>query len=176
MPPSTEVRSVGGFTLLEVLVALTILGVAVVSLIELSSQSLRLIKTSADYQQAAVLADRLATASVPNDEAVEQGQEGAFQWERRTALVQVPEEMLPKEALPGREPPKLFVVTIDVRWGRDQSLELATLRTPIAPPPSPAGASSPVGGTQPNAPTTQATQNPPNTLFPTATPPKMGQQ
>ena len=169
MPPSTAVRSAGGFTLLEVLVALTILGVAVVSLIELSSQSLRLIKTSADYQQAAVLADRLATGAVPSDETVEQGQEGGFQWERRTALVQVPEELIPKETVPGREPPKLFLLTIDVRWGRDQSLELATLRTPIAPPPTPAGAASPAGGLLPS---TQTPQNPPATLFPTTTPPR----
>jgi type II secretion system protein I len=173
MPPSTGVRSADGFTLLEVLVALTILGIAVVSLIELSSQSLRLIKTSADYQQAAVLADRLATGAVPSDETVEQGREGNFQWERRTALVQVPEELLPKDTVPGKEAPKLFLLTIDVRWGRDQSLELATLRTPIAPPPAPAGAASPVGGVPANSPTTQ---NPPGTLFPTTTPPQMGRQ
>jgi type II secretion system protein I len=173
--PPTGVTSDGGFTLLEVLVALTILGIAVVSLIELSSQSLRLIKSSSEYQQAAVLADRLATGAAPNDETVEQGQEGNFQWERKIALVQVPEELLPKETVPGREPPKLFVVTIDVRWGRDQSLELATLRTPIAPPPSPAG-STPVSGAQSRTPTTQAQQNPPGTPFPTTTPSPMSQQ
>ena len=41
-----------GFTLLEVLVAMAVLGIAVVSFIELSSKSLRLVKTSGDHQQA----------------------------------------------------------------------------------------------------------------------------
>ncbi len=126
-----------GFTLLEVLVALAILGVAVVSLIQLSSQSLRLVKTSGDYQQAALLADRIATQSEPTDEGVDTGADGPYQWERRVSLVPMPDELQPKETIPGREPPKLFAVTIDVRWGRNQMLELATLRTPTTPPPAP---------------------------------------
>ena len=121
-----------GFTLLEVLVALTILGLAVVVLIELSSQSLRLVKTSGDYQAAMVLADRIATETQPTEEAVESGEEGAFRWERRISLVPVPEELKPKETIPGREETRLFSVIIDVRWGRDQVVELATLRTPIS--------------------------------------------
>lgn len=129
---SLRTRPEAGFTLLEVLVALTILGLAVVVLIELSSQSLRLVKTSGDYQAAVVLADRIATETQPSEEAVESGEEGAFRWERRIALVPVPEELKPKETLPGREETRLFSVTIDVRWGRDQVVELATLRTPIS--------------------------------------------
>ncbi|HEV8437049.1 MAG TPA: prepilin-type N-terminal cleavage/methylation domain-containing protein [Methylomirabilota bacterium] len=128
-----------GFTLLEVLVALTILAVAVVTLIELSSQSLRLVKTSGDYQQAVLLASRIATDTQPGDEGVESGEEGPFQWERRIALVPLPEEIAPKETLPGREPPRLFAVTIDVRWGRNQLLQLATMRTPTSSPTVPAG-------------------------------------
>jgi type II secretion system protein I len=149
MHGSARARAPAGFTLLEVLVALTILGVAVVSLIELSSQSLRLIKTSGDYQQAVVLADRLATSTQPSDEAVDQGEEDGFRWERRISLVPVPEELLPKETVPGREPPKLFAVTIDVRWGRNQSLELATLRTPITVPAAPGKGQTTSGTAQP---------------------------
>jgi general secretion pathway protein I len=149
MSASARSHAQAGFTLLEVLVALTILSVAVVSLLELSSQSLRLIKASADYQQAVVLADRLATSTQPSDEAVDQGEEAGFRWERQISLVPVPEELRPKETVPGREPPKLFAVTIDVRWGRDQVLELATLRTPVAVPPLPGSAESPSGTVQP---------------------------
>jgi len=123
-----------GFTLLEVLVAMTILAVAVVSLIQLSSQSLRLVKTSGDYQQAVLLADRIATETRPSDEVVDTGQEGPYQWERRVSLVPVPDEVQLKQTIPGREPAKLFAVTIDVRWGQNQSLALATLRTPTVPP------------------------------------------
>jgi prepilin-type N-terminal cleavage/methylation domain-containing protein len=50
----------GGFTLLEVLIAFAILAVGVVSLIQLTSQGLRLLKVSGDHQQAVQLADRLA--------------------------------------------------------------------------------------------------------------------
>ena len=39
----------GGFTLLEVLIAFTILAVGVVSLIELTSQGLRLLRVSGDH-------------------------------------------------------------------------------------------------------------------------------
>jgi prepilin-type N-terminal cleavage/methylation domain-containing protein len=129
---SRRTRRDAGFTLLEVLVALTILGLAVVVLIELSSQSLRLVKTSGDYQAALVLADRIATETQPSEEAVESGEEGAFRWERRIALVSVPEELKPKETVPGRDEARLFSVIIDVRWGRDKVVELATLRTPIS--------------------------------------------
>jgi prepilin-type N-terminal cleavage/methylation domain-containing protein len=129
---SLRARPEAGFTLLEVLVALTILGLAVVVLIELSSQSLRLVKTSGDYQAALVLADRIATETQPSEEAVESGEEGPFRWERHIALVPVPDELKPKELIPGREETQLFSVVIDVRWGRDQVVELATLRTPIS--------------------------------------------
>jgi general secretion pathway protein I len=123
-----------GFTLLEVLVALTILALGVVTLIQLSSQSLRLVKVSGDYQQAAQLANRIVTQSAPTDEGVESGQEGRFQWERRTSLVPVPDELLPQQTVPDKEPPKLFSVTVAVRWGEKQSLELATLYTPTTGP------------------------------------------
>jgi general secretion pathway protein I len=127
-------RTEAGFTLLEVLVALAILGLAVVTLIELSSQGLRLVKTSGDYQQAVRLADRIAGDTKVSEEGIDTGEEGSFQWERRISLVPLPEELEPKETVPGREPVKLFAVTIDVRWGRNQLVELATLRTPTSSP------------------------------------------
>jgi prepilin-type N-terminal cleavage/methylation domain-containing protein len=140
-----------GFTLLEVLVALTILALGVVTLIQLSSQSLRLVKVSGDYQQAAQLANRLATESAPTDEGVESGQEGRFQWERRTTLVPVPDELQPEQTLPDKEPLKLFTVTIAVRWGetQSQSLELATLYTPTTGPALPQAVPGTVTTTNP---------------------------
>jgi general secretion pathway protein I len=143
-----EAPTEAGFTLLEVLVALAILGVAVVTLIQLSSQSLRLVKTSGDYQQAVLLADRIAIQAQPTDEGVDTGEEGPYQWERRVSLVPMPDELEPKETIPGREPPKLFAVTIDVRWGQNQMLELATLRTPTTAPAAPGSLTSPGTGFQ----------------------------
>ena len=84
-----------GFTLLEVLVALTILGLAIVTLMQLSSQGLRLLSLSNDYQQAVLVADRVARATDTLREGVVGGQEGRFLWERRVALVPVAEELTP---------------------------------------------------------------------------------
>lgn len=133
------------------------MSLAIVTLFQLISQSLRLVKTSGDYQQAVFLANRIATETQPSEEAMESGEEGPFHWERRVSLVPLPEEFQPKETIPGREPAKLFAVTIDVRWGRNQVVELATLRTPTGTPPTPAE-SQPSTGSGVQQPTTPGTR------------------
>lgn len=113
-----------GFTLLEVLVAMTILGIAIVALMQLSSQGLRLLHLSDDYQQAVIVADRIARATDALAEGVDAGQEGRFQWVRRITVVPVPEELTP-----GAGPQlRLYALSVGVRWGRDRTLELASLR------------------------------------------------
>jgi len=127
-----------GFTLLEVLVALLILGLAVVSLIQLSAQGLRLVKVAGDQQQAVLLAERLARATEPLAPGVQSGQEGAMTWERRVAPVGVPDELSP----PSGPPPELLALTVTVRWDAGRSLELASLRlAPRAAPDAPTEAS-----------------------------------
>ena len=123
-------RTDAGFTLLEVLVAMVILSVAVVTLIQLASQGLRLLKVSSDYQEAVLLADRVARAGEVSIEGVETGQEGRFNWERRATLVAVPEDLAPV----GSASPRLLALSVAVRWGAGRMLELATLRVaPNAP-------------------------------------------
>jgi general secretion pathway protein I len=117
-------RTSAGFTLLEVLVAMVILSVAVVTLIQLASQGLRLLKLSSDHQEAALLADRLVRASDASVEGVESGQEGQFSWERRASLVAVPDELAPASGAP----PRLLSLSVAVRWGSGRTVELATLR------------------------------------------------
>jgi prepilin-type N-terminal cleavage/methylation domain-containing protein len=113
-----------GFTLLEVLVAMTILGLAIVTLMQLSSQGLRLLRLSDDYQQAVLVADRIVRAVDVPQEGVVGGQEGPFQWERRVALVPMPEELTP-----GAGPkPLLYSLSVSVRWGGSRTLEVASLR------------------------------------------------
>jgi type II secretion system protein I len=131
-PPSSPRGSSRGFTLLEVLVALTILAVAVVAFMQLSSQGLRLLHLSGDYQRAVVVADRLARTTEVLGEGAETGQEGRFQWERRVRLVPVPEELTPGAG------PKLhlYALSVAVHWGRNRTLELASLRT-VAEAPGP---------------------------------------
>lgn len=113
-----------GFTLLEVLVAMTILGLAIVTLMQLSSQGLRLLRLSDDYQQAVLVADRLVrTVEVPQ-EGVEAGQEGPFQWERRVALVPMPEALTPAAG----PKPLFYSLSVAVRWGGTRTFEIASLR------------------------------------------------
>jgi type II secretion system protein I len=114
-----------GFTLLEVLVALTILALAIVTLMQLSSQGLRLLRLSDDYQQAVLVADRLARSVDGLEVGVQAGREGRFEWERRVALMPMPEELV---AGSGPEL-RLYALTVAVRWGGRRTLELASLRT-----------------------------------------------
>jgi len=123
-------RADAGFTLLEVLVAVVILSVAVVTLIQLASQGLRLLKLSSDYQEAVLLADRVARVGDATIEGVETGQEGRFNWERRATVVAVPEDLAPI----GSASPRLLALSVVVRWGTGRALEVATLRlAPAAP-------------------------------------------
>jgi general secretion pathway protein I len=134
----------GGFTLLEVLIAFAILAVGVVSLIQLTSQGLRLLKVSGDHQQAVQIADRLARDTQVNAEdetskpIVETGEEGGFTWERRVTRVALPEELEPKTPVPGKEVPGLYAVAVAVRWGHNHMVEVATLRAPTGPAATPA--------------------------------------
>ena len=107
---------------------MAVLGVAVVAVLQLSSQSLRLIRVAGEHQDAAQLGDRLLRAITPDAEQVDTGAEGDFSWERRVTAV----EVNPDLTSPGVAPPRLFSVSVLVRWGRNQAVELATLRT--APP------------------------------------------
>jgi type II secretion system protein I len=117
-----------GFTLLEVLVAMAILSLAVVTLIQLTAQGLRLLKLSGDHQEAALLADRLAREVTGMAEGVEAGQEGVLMWERRVVEASVPPDLDP----PSGPTARLLALTVIVRWGLHRAVEVATLRT-IAP-------------------------------------------
>ena len=117
-------RRDAGFTLLEVLVAMVILSVAVVTLIQLASQGMRLLILSSDYQEAVLLADRVARGGEAPVEGVETGQEGRFNWERRARLVAVPDDLAP----PGSTSPRLFALSVVVSWGAGRTLEVATMR------------------------------------------------
>ena len=123
-------RADAGFTLLEVLVAVVILSVAVVTLVQLVSQTLRLLKLSSDYQEAVLLADRVTRAGEVSIEGVETGQEGRFSWERRATLVAVPDDLAPV----GSASPRLLALSVAVHWGTGRTLEVATLRLAPANP------------------------------------------
>ncbi len=132
-------KTSGGFSLIEVMVATLVLGLGGVTLLQLSSQGLRLLKVSDDQQQAALLADRLLRAPEPAAEGVQRGREGAMTWERRVDRRESPEALLP----PSGPAPELRALTVTVRWGTGRSLETASLR--LAPPALDPGRASEIG-------------------------------
>jgi general secretion pathway protein I len=127
--------SEGGFTLIEVLVAFTILGFALVALLDIFSTGMKNVKVSEDYVTATALAEsKLASVGVvdPLVDQVQTGKvDGRFQWEssvRRIAVGQT-----------GRFEPLVepYQVTVTVYWGnRDdgRSVALTTLRVGVARP------------------------------------------
>ena len=114
-----------GFSLLEVLVALVILSLAIVTLIQLSSRGLHLLRLADDYQHAVLLAERVARGGDVVAERVDSGREGFFRWERRVVAVLVPEAL---DSGAGTAP-RLYALSVAVRWGNNHQLELASLRT-----------------------------------------------
>jgi type II secretion system protein I len=116
-----------GFTLLEVLVALAVVGIAVAGVLQLASQSLRLLRLTSEHVAAVNLADRLAREATPQGEDAEHGDEGPFTWERRVSPVETPREL----DRPGGQNPRLVTIAVAVRWGANRAVEVATMRTEV---------------------------------------------
>jgi prepilin-type N-terminal cleavage/methylation domain-containing protein len=146
-----------GFTLLEVLVALAILGLAVVASIQGFAQGLRLLKLSGDNQRAMLLADQKTREVVKFEEGMEEGVEGDFRWSRTTTLIPAP-ELTP---LTGEPLWNVWQVLVRVQWDERRFLDLSTMRTlprhadalVVATPPGTPGPGQPGAG-QPGRPQT----------------------
>jgi len=114
-----------GFSLLEVVVALAILGIAIVTLIELFSASLRSTKESSDYTTALIharsLMDEAFAAPSPEEMSGSFEFEGGFRAERTVTEVPVAAEGEAEggegEVAEGKEPPyRLYEITVAVTW------------------------------------------------------------
>ena len=114
-----------GFSLLEVLIALAILGTAVVAAIQGVSQGLRLLKVSGDQQQATAVADQKAREIVSLVEGVDSGSEGRFAWQRVTRVVETP-ELTPADSAPKW---RVFEIAVAVTWDDQRRVDVTALRT-----------------------------------------------
>jgi prepilin-type N-terminal cleavage/methylation domain-containing protein len=171
-------RRDAGFTLLEVIVALAILGTAVVASIQGFAAGLRLLKLAGDHQHAILLADQKMREVTKLEEGREDGTDGPFTWERTTQLVPAPELATTSAVPPGLAPgvaaptttlaePKwrVYRIEVKVKWEK-RSVELATLRTePVQKPKAttpgtPTTATSPLGSPSPTFPQSTLTPRP----------------
>lgn len=135
----------GGFTLIEVLVALAILSMAVVASIQGFAQGLRLLKLAGDHQNAMLLADQKMREVVEPKEGREQGTEGLLSWERTTRLLETP-DLTPAG---GASRGKVYEIDVRVSWEAKREVEVRTLRlvTPETGEGAIIGTGTPLGGT-----------------------------
>src|SRR5262249_60235587 len=108
-------RRDGGFTLLEVLVALVVLATTVVAVLQLFGGGLRLARNAGDHAEAALLASaKLADLDPgPLTEGTSEGTTGPYRWTRRATLDPslLPMEPATPQALRTRRPRGTRVVT-----------------------------------------------------------------
>ena len=114
-----------GFTLLEVLIALAILGTAIVASIQGFSQGLRLLKLSGDHQDAVLLADQVVREITQPSEGQEENTTGRFHWVRTTKLLEAPDLTPASAPLRG----KVYEIAVTVKWDQTRQIEVTTLRT-----------------------------------------------
>jgi hypothetical protein len=123
-----------------VLVALAILGLAVVAAIQGFAQGLRLLKLAGDHQEATLLADRRAREVVTPEEGRQDGVEGAYRWERTVRALAAP------DLAPGGTPPRwrVYEIAVRVTWDERRQVEVTTLRTvPVSATGEPLGPTGP---------------------------------
>lgn len=128
-----------GFTLIEVVVALAILGISLGLAMRLISASLHKVRLIAEHSSAVALADSKMSELLLDDEAAQPGElVGVFDENYRwRALI---EELPPEEVDSPQVLTKLLRIRLDVYWldrGREQAYSLETLK--IVPNPQFAG-------------------------------------
>ncbi len=127
-----------GFTLLEVMVALAILGIGIVTVLELFAGSLRLGVKASRYTQATIYAQNVMSRLFVQD-ALDDGEEsgelpGGYAWRARVQEIHPDENR--SRLQPNRQSPTdlfhLKEIEVSVRWSEGnggQNLVLRSLRT-----------------------------------------------
>ncbi len=120
-----------GFTLLETLTALTILSIALVSLLQAQATGLRAASSAELYAQARILGQSLLAQSVSgagDRPRPMQGRHGPFKWSIKVSRAGQPVTSKDPEAVW-----RLHHVRVTIAWDRSRSIELDTLKLARAP-------------------------------------------
>jgi type II secretion system protein I len=124
--PLPRGRHAPGFTLLEVLVAMAILSLAVVTVIQGFASGLRLLKLSGEHQEAMLIADlKLREITAPTQAGRDAGTEGRYTWEREVKQVVTPDLEIEGRTVKWHQ----WEVDVHVRWGDHREVSVSTLRT-----------------------------------------------
>ncbi|MCC6345858.1 MAG: prepilin-type N-terminal cleavage/methylation domain-containing protein [Nitrospirales bacterium] len=124
----TEKQHQMGFTLLEVLVALGVLGIALLVIVQLFSANMRSLSASEEYAAAVVRAEGLMREVLDDEDLA--GKSWSFRTEDGY-LVDVVVQKQEEERIASL-PVQLLDISLTLRWKRgtkDRSLVLATLKT-----------------------------------------------
>lgn len=119
-----------GFTLIETVIALAILGIALTVILELFSGGLRLARTSEEYTKAMNFA-RMKLEEIISQRKIEEGtDEGeyddTFRWQVSTKKI----DLLPVEKDSDFKPPvELFQVKVDILWKSGSKERSATIES-----------------------------------------------
>lgn len=122
-----------GFTLIEVVVALAILGVGLIVIIELFSAGLRLGKTSEEYTKAVEYA-RMKMEEIAVQRSVEEGiEEGEFDDVFRWRVGAKKMDILPIEKSSDFKPPvDLYQIQVNITWksgSKERSVGIESYKT-----------------------------------------------
>ncbi len=109
-------RGKKGFTLIEIVVAMAILGIGLVLVLELFGGGLRLGRTSEEYTRAVGLA-RMKMEEVSLAKSLEEGiQEGDFERNYHWTVEVKKVDLLPPRDTTYQPPADLFWIRVDVSW------------------------------------------------------------
>jgi prepilin-type N-terminal cleavage/methylation domain-containing protein len=122
-----------GFTLIEIVVAMAILGVGLIAIIELFSGGLRLGRASEEYTKAVGFA-RMKMEEFALKDHVEEGNEvGDFDKDFRWQVGVKKLDILPAEKFPEFRPPvELYQIKVNIIWksgSRERSAGIETYKT-----------------------------------------------
>ena len=122
-----------GFTLIEVVVAIAILGIGLVTIIELFSGGLRLERTAGEYTKAVGYA-RMKMEEISVNEHLQEGMfEGEFDPDYRWRVGVKKVEILPVDPGMDFKPPvELYQIKVDVFWksaAKEKSTEIESFKT-----------------------------------------------